>query len=251
MDSSKLFNPKIINIYGNIGVGKSTFINELFKELMKYHENICKVDEPINIWKSVIDHTTGKNILQTFYDDIKRWGYTFESLTYITRVKVLLRAISEANKIILTDQSPETGINIFSKMLFDDGLISELEYECQKEWRDFYQTELYEKYQRKIIYLHCTPKTAFHRIHDIRHREEEKNVSIDYVRRVHEYHEEWLLDMDKENILDKLSKGEKAITFKNKNGIDILVLDYDKDFDIDSITSQQYMQYVLEFIKQD
>ena len=56
----------IISIEGNIGVGKSTFIN-----ILKSTWDDCDiVNEPVNEWNNFTD-SNDKNILQMFYEDKK------------------------------------------------------------------------------------------------------------------------------------------------------------------------------------
>ena len=71
----------IISIEGNIGVGKSTFI-----EILKSNWEDCEIiTEPVDMWKTIVN-SDGKNILQTFYEDIPRWAYSFKNIAFITRM---------------------------------------------------------------------------------------------------------------------------------------------------------------------
>ena len=79
--------PIIISIDGNIGSGKSTLIN-ILKDEFRFDENIIFLDEPVNEWLQINDGTT--NILDYFYNDKKRWAYTFQNLAFITRSKLLI-----------------------------------------------------------------------------------------------------------------------------------------------------------------
>jgi uridine kinase len=46
--------PIIISIEGNIGSGKTTFINELINvEKMNTNNTICFLKEPVNLWESI------------------------------------------------------------------------------------------------------------------------------------------------------------------------------------------------------
>ena len=58
-------NKIIVSVEGNIGVGKSTFIDIL---RTKWDcEGGCEVvPEPVDLWKN-LTNSDGKNILQTFY----------------------------------------------------------------------------------------------------------------------------------------------------------------------------------------
>ena len=66
-------------IEGNIGAGKSTFL-QLLKNSLPHLEVIF---EPVNVWHTA-EH--GKSLLQNFYTDTKRWAYTMESFTLINRI---------------------------------------------------------------------------------------------------------------------------------------------------------------------
>jgi deoxyadenosine/deoxycytidine kinase len=62
----------IINIEGNIGCGKSTFIARL-KEELKDRTDICILAEPVEEWLKIKD--AQGNILQHYYKDQK--AHTF------------------------------------------------------------------------------------------------------------------------------------------------------------------------------
>ena len=60
---------KIISIEGNIGSGKSTFVEFLKKNLN--NDKYCFVDEPVNIWQEIKD-ISGNDIISKFYEDKKK-----------------------------------------------------------------------------------------------------------------------------------------------------------------------------------
>ncbi len=64
--------PIIISLDGNIGAGKSTLLNAIRERISE----INYVDEPVGQW-TVLKNTEGKNLLELFYEDKKRWAYTF------------------------------------------------------------------------------------------------------------------------------------------------------------------------------
>lgn len=73
-------NPIVISIEGNIGSGKSTLMNLLKTKVQSLeflpNSQIMFLDEPVEEWKS-INSDPSLNILQTFYEDPKRWAYSF------------------------------------------------------------------------------------------------------------------------------------------------------------------------------
>lgn len=192
--SSKKVKPIIISIDGNIGSGKSTLIKILQDELCK-NSNIVFLQEPVNEWIEISDGKS--NILSNFYQDKKRWSYTFQNFAFITRSKMLLDAIKnnttslqEKRKVIITERSTETDKNIFAKMLHDEGSINDLEFKIYNYW---YDNIMKSNKINNIIYLRTTPKDAYKRI-DGRGRQEEKEIPLDYIQTIHEYHDKWLVE---------------------------------------------------------
>lgn len=195
----------IIAIEGNIGVGKSTFTN-IMRE--RYNNSII-VSEPVDMWLN-IKTESGDNILGLFYKDIPRWGYTFQNLAYVTRMMKIQDAINTNNDIIFLDRSLGTDKNVFEKMLYDDKLITDIEHDMYNMWCNFYNNYVNKNNDSKYIYLRCDPDIAYKRIQK-RGRIEEKNITLDYLNKLHKYHEDWL----------------------NKNSSDILIIDCNTDFEND------------------
>ena len=213
-------NKIIITIEGNIGVGKSTFTN-----IMKNaFSNSIIVSEPVDMWLNTKTES-GENILGLFYKDIKRWGYTFQNLAYVTRMMKIQDAINSDNNIIFLDRSLGTDRNVFEKMLFDDGLLTDIEHKMYEIWYDFYNNYVNKNTNWNYIYLRCTPETAFKRIQK-RGRIEEKDITLDYLTKLHTYHESWLN--------------------KSENINNVLIIDCDKDFEHDS----DYQNDIVNKIKE-
>ena len=79
----------LIYIEGNIGTGKTTFLNLLEKYLKRF-ENINYdariVLEPVDEWMDTKD-SDGQNILEKFYSDQNKYSYIFQMNSFISRVK--------------------------------------------------------------------------------------------------------------------------------------------------------------------
>ena len=179
----------IINIEGNIGCGKSTFIARL-KEEFKNNTEICVLDEPVEQWLQIKDERG--NILQHYYRDQKAYAFAFQMMAYISRLAILKRALDAGYKYIITERCLETDKNIFCQMLFDDGFINKIEFQIYNKWFDEFIT----KHPYKTIYLRCDPKIAHERVM-IRSRMEE-TISIEYLQKCHDYHDKWILETDNE-----------------------------------------------------
>lgn len=78
--------PIVVSIEGNIGVGKSTLIDLLKQKL----NSSCEfVSEPTDEWSKIVDEN-GRNLLDLYYTDMKRWAYTFQNMAYITRMHMIV-----------------------------------------------------------------------------------------------------------------------------------------------------------------
>ena len=85
----------LISIEGNIGSGKSTLL-KIIRETYKDNKNIIFIDEPVNEWLN-IKNSDNKNILELFYNDKKKYSFSFQILAYITRLRKILEAIKNNN----------------------------------------------------------------------------------------------------------------------------------------------------------
>ena len=182
----------LISIEGNIGVGKSTFIE---KVLLSNFSDCEKVSEPVDLWKTITDKD-GKNILQVFYEDKNRWAYSFQNIACITRMMKIEEVVRTSNKkYIFLDRSLGTDSNIFEKMLYESGEISEIEHQMYNLWCKFYSKYVRENDDIIYIYLKSDPKICLERIKK-RNRVEESSITIDYLDKLNKYHDDWLMDSE-------------------------------------------------------
>ncbi len=195
----------IISVEGNIGAGKTSLMNLL---KTKFH-NVEFIFEPVDEWNSIQDNK-GNNLLQLFYNDKSRWSYTFQNIAYITRMTLIINIVKKSNKKnIFLDRSLSADLNTFSKMLHDDGFINDIEWNAYNKWNKFYETYFGNTIKHKIIYLRCEPDIAYQRM-QMRNRDSEKDIPYEYLKSLHKYHDEWLLN--------------------NNNNNDVLVIDVNKNF---------------------
>lgn len=188
----------IISLEGNIGAGKSSFLKILKQNLSDKAEFI---DEPVEEWLE-IKNNKNENLLEVFYNDKKRWSYTFQNIAYITRMKRIIDIMQTTSKsIIFMDRSLEGDLNTFTKMLKEDGDIDDLEWCAYKKWNTMFTDLIGKNIETKHIYLRCTPEIAYARI-DKRSRDEENNIPFEYIKQLHLYHDNWLLNNNKSYIID-------------------------------------------------
>lgn len=162
-------------IEGNIGVGKSTIVRLL---------NECGVEtmqEPVDAWSA-------SNILENFYEDPKRWAYTFQSIAFRSRVRGLdsLSADSVAERSIFTDR------RVFAEVARDSGNIAKVEWDDYADWFDWVVSKT-DQSSQGFVYLRADPDVCHQRIQG-RARPGEEGISLEYLQKLHERHDTWLLN---------------------------------------------------------
>lgn len=180
----------IISIDGNIGSGKTTFINELKKEVNKQKlKNIIFVDEPVELWTKIC--VNNENILEKFYQDQIKYAFSFQMMALISRIKVLKKAMKDhPDAIIISERSLYSDKNIFAQMLYDEGKIDPHSFQIYTMWFREYIKELP---KHEFIYLFSDPKIVNDRIKK-RNRTGENNIDIEYLINCNDYHENMFVD---------------------------------------------------------
>lgn len=242
--------PLIISIEGNIGTGKSTLLANLKTHIKeKYHspDKILFLEEPVDMWERFRDDE-GKNILEKFYKDQRRYAFTFQVMAYISRLSLLKNAI-EANpecEIIIIERSLCADKNIFMDMLHDDGIVENIEYNIYKEW--YYQF-IGEYRMNAVIYLDSNPETCYERI-GRRGRDGEDVIPLEYLNKCRDYHSKWLVNTKCDDWYS-LSKYADVYSI-NHEGETYPVLhidtDAETDYSVDSI-GYSWLESICLFIR--
>lgn len=166
----------IITIDGNIGCCKTSILNY-------FHKNYkTAIDiEPIESWTEY---------LKSMYDSDNS-TYNFQIKVWIDRCWIQ----EKSNVIVLMERSPYFIKNVFVEKAFEDKTINEEEYnnihKLHKTTDELWQPEAY-------IYLRSDPELCYNRIKK-RGRESEKNIKLEYIKRIHELHEEKYKDAIENN----------------------------------------------------
>jgi deoxyadenosine/deoxycytidine kinase len=183
----------IISLDGNIGAGKSTLLAEIRKSIPE----LRVVDEPVGQW-TALKNNTGKNLLELFYEDKKRWAYTFQNCAILTRLKNIKEAVEDLDangkgpQVILTERSVLTDKYVFAQMLRDSGDIDDLEWELYDSWFSIFSKQ---HQVNGIIYLSTSSTTSKDRIH-IRNRQGEDRIQLDYLNALDRQHKQWIESTD-------------------------------------------------------
>jgi len=186
--------PIIISIEGNIGSGKTTILNRLKTEFMNQQtkKKILFLREPVDIWETVKDNQN-ETILSKFYKNPAKHAFAFQVMAFSTRLTILREAIQNNPdvEIILCERSLDADKEIFAKMLHDDGVIEDIDYQIYNMFYNEITKQPEVKQLSGVIYINADPEVSFERT-KIRSRDGESTITLGYLMECHAYHEKWI-----------------------------------------------------------
>jgi len=174
---------KHIVISGNIGVGKTTLAEKLAK---KYN------------WKILLEEVDNNPYLDDFYKSMKSWSFHLQIFFLNSRFKQI-QNISKTNSTIIQDRSIYEDYEVFTKNLFDSGILLKREFENYKR---LYNTILeYVTVPDLLIYIRN--KNINNIVNNIkkRNRKFEKKINTEYLKNLNNYYENWIKHYSNKNLL--------------------------------------------------
>lgn len=170
--------PYTIFVEGNIGSGKTTFLNRF----SKYDALI--LSEPVEKWRNVRGH----NLLAKLYEDPSRWSLSFQTIVQKTMLELHLQKTNKPVKMM--ERSIHSARYVFVENLHRSKVLSSPEYAVLDEWFQWINKNMDVKGDL-IVYLRTDPKVVYERMR-ARARVEERHVPLEYLEQLHKMHEEWL-----------------------------------------------------------
>lgn len=171
----KIKSKKIYALEGNIGAGKST----IMKIISNQFHDVEFVEEPVNQWQNL----NGCNLLDSFYSDPKRWGFSFEFYSMLTKIQALLKAADSDKPIIIIERSILSN-KVFMDLSNDLGKLDKMEYTMLINTYNFYLENVYPQIAG-IIYLDTPVDECIRRITK-RNRGEECTIEKSYLNSIKE-----------------------------------------------------------------
>jgi deoxyadenosine/deoxycytidine kinase len=218
----------IISIEAQIGAGKSSLIDQL--KTAKFHKPHLVIPEQVGEWTSIKDES-GKNILELFYTDKKKYSYMFQSFVLFSRVHHLLKTVKEnPNTIIVCERSHLTDLMVFAQSLLELEDLQTIEMTVYKQWHEMIR-DLFKLNISGFVYLKASPETCMKRIIE-RSRSGESTIDMSYLNLLHEKHEDWLYTKN---------------GFDKQSGKPVLVLD--GEIHKSSTGREEQLATIVEFVR--
>ncbi len=212
MNSEMIEVPRQRTMYlleGNIGAGK-TSLGKVLKESGHFEF----LEEPVDRWRQGF----ANNLFEMFYNDMKRWSFTFQIMAFITRAKTWTEILAQvdADSVIL-ERSIHTDRNVFAKNLYLVGAMNDSEWQLYQHLWDFLALN-YTEEPDKIIYLRTPAEVCMERI-KMRGRNEEQQIPLDYLKRLEDLHDEWLMEHPDAIILDGTHRWDAVGVTEQMGGV--------------------------------
>ena len=194
-------NIPILFVEGGIGCGKSTLVKKIQEHCSEKKLKIITIQEPVDIWVNIKDDKTGKNMIEAFYEDQEKYSFEFQMMAYISRLQRLQETMADGINggcdLVICERSLQTDKNVFCKMLYDEGKITSYGYQIYNKWFDYFQNYMN---NAKFVYLKTDYNKCFERVSK-RNRNGESEISKDYLMHNNKYHDDWLLNEKKHEVL--------------------------------------------------
>jgi len=171
----KIKSKKIYALEGNIGAGKTT----MMKIIGQYFTSVEFVEEPVSQWQNL----GGMNLLDAFYSDPERWGFSFEFYSMLSKIKALLNAANSDKPVIVIERSILSN-KVFMDLSHELGKLEEIEYSMLMNTYHFYLQHVYPQLSG-IIYLDTPVDECIKRITK-RNRGEECTIERSYLQCIKE-----------------------------------------------------------------
>ena len=169
-----------IGVEANIGAGKTECAHMLARVRSTHGSPTLVFFEPLEGRFS--------ELLELYYTDPKRWGFTFQMHCLQARFKqhTLAAELVQNGYHIVQDRTIYAD-GCFGTTVREDGNISDMEWGIYAD--TFGTLKRYLRYPDLIVYLRCDPAICYERMKR-RNRSAEAGVPLEYLRRIHAKHED-------------------------------------------------------------
>jgi len=182
----------MILLEGNIGAGKST-VGQTLKESGVF----AFIEEPVGAWQEGF----ASNLLALFYENPKRWAFTFQLAAFTTRAKTWAEVLARtSHRDVVLERSIYCDRYIFARNCYESGLMEKTEWQLYCSLWDWVRTN-WPTDPDVIVYLRTPAEVCLERIRE-RGRAEESKVPLQYLKDLERLHDEWLLENPQVIVLD-------------------------------------------------
>ena len=171
-----------IAVSGNIGAGKTT----LTEKLARHYG-----------WQAAYESVDDNPYLEDFYSDMAKWSFHLQVHFLNSRFEQVTK-LRRSDKTIIQDRTIYEDAYIFAKSLYKQGLFKERDY--QNYLTLFESMIQFIKPPDLLIFLQADIGKLVRNI-EIRGREYESKIRIDYLKGLNQHYDDWIRDYNEGKLL--------------------------------------------------
>jgi deoxyadenosine/deoxycytidine kinase len=164
---------KFVAVAGNIGVGKSTLVALLCRQME---------------WQPFYEPVSENPYLADFYRDMRSWAFHSQIFFLTHRLRIHRQLLDHPTSAI-QDRCVYEDAEVFAHNLYRQGLILERDYNTYRELYDVLAGFL--PPPDLVVYLRASAPTLLKRIAR-RGRDYERHITYDYLEQLNELYERWI-----------------------------------------------------------
>ena len=177
-----MINNPFIGIAGNIGVGKTTFVDIVAKYFG---------------WKPYYESVADNPYLDDFYRDMQRWSFNLQIYFLHHRFADQVD-IKSTNCGVIQDRTIYEDVEIFARNLYEMNFMTDRDWKTYKGL--FSNMTQFLRKPDLIIYLRASTKTLLSRINN-RNRDCERSISSEYLHSLNISYEKWIKNCEGHQVL--------------------------------------------------
>ncbi len=171
-----------IAVAGNIGSGKTTLTRLLAKHFG---------------WEAHFEDIDTNPYLESFYEDMQRWSFNLQVFFLNSRFRQII-SFRKGEKTVIQDRTIYEDARIFAPNLHAMNLMTTRDFENYMSLFELMNSFI--QPPDLLIYLKATVPTLVKQI-QLRGREYEESIRLDYLKSLNERYEEWISRYDRGKLL--------------------------------------------------
>ena len=147
----------------------NTFLNKIIRECVSLEGMVEIYPEPVDEWQRLLSHNQNQephNVLESFYGNPERWGYTFQNYVFMSRIMQQQRTIEQSVKELkMFERSVFSDKMVFVQAVHEARWMNDMEMSIYNSWFEPMINSMPALIPDAFIYLRADPSTCFGRMH--------------------------------------------------------------------------------------
>lgn len=198
--------PPIVSIDGNIGAGKSTFLDKIAHYYAEHDPTVQILKEPVGKWSALMDTETRASLLESYYANPVTFAFPFQVYAFQTIIQSIDHLVETHPecRLIICERSILSSCEVFARMLYAHKIMNPLEYQIYLNLFSIIPN-IGRYMPKRVFYLKLDPVCCHERVME-RDRKGEGDIPMDYLNDCSSYYDSWLKYLEIPHKIHELDK---------------------------------------------